>query len=117
MSRIATRLVALIAAYALALHALMFSLTLPLHFAGHGSATLSLFCSSLPDTNRPGGQPASVPDCCIAGCPEVAWVPPDTAVIAIVASAETPIPVAYAIAPVPRAIVKTPQIPRAPPLA
>jgi len=117
MPRIATRLFALIAAYALALHALMFSLTLPLHFAGHGSATLSLFCSSLPDTNRPGGQPASVPDCCIAGCPEIAWVPPHTAVIAIVVSAETPIPVAYAIAPVPRATVKTPQIPRAPPLA
>jgi hypothetical protein len=121
MKSIATRIFSLIAAYSLALHALFFSMTLPAHVSTHVlgdvGASQVLLCSNAPDGGQPSGQPPCAPDCFMLGCGMGGFAPPAAAVLVIVAPAETSITLAYAFAPRARPSIKTPQEPRAPPLA
>jgi hypothetical protein len=112
------RIFALVAAYALALQALLLNMTPPAAFAGSAPLSLTVICTSATGADQPAGQdhPPCAPDCLMAACGYSGLAPPDTAVVANIALAEFRI---LGFAPIEirgRAFAKTPQIPRAPPL-
>ena len=102
--RFSFRIFALLAAYALALQALLLN--------------IAVICASAPGADQPSGQDHQpcAPDCLMAACGHGGLAPPDTARAAIIAPTELQI---LAFTPFEirgRTIAKTPQIPRAPPL-
>ena len=113
------RIFALMAAYALALQALLLNMTPPAAFAGNASIGLAIICTSSPGTDQPAGpgHPPCAPDCLMAACGPSGLALSGTAVAVNFAPAEFQV---LTFAPIEirgRAFAKTPQIPRAPPLA
>ena len=69
MVRFAVRTISLIAAYALALHALLFAMIPPAVFAAAASMTPAVICTSGGNLDQPAGQDRApcAPDCTMPG--------------------------------------------------
>ena len=119
MPSLAVRTISLIAAYALALQALILALTPSPVLAGPASMTFSVVCTSAGNADQPAGQdhaPCNF-DCAMAGCGTAGWVPPSLDVIGIVTPAQLPLQLQRPIQINLRISYKSPQAPRAPPHA
>ena len=112
------RIFALVAAYALALQALLLNMTPAAAFAG-SAASLVIICKAAPQADQPAGQdyPPCAHDCLMAACGHGGLAPADSTVAEIIAPVEFRVLVFVSDEIRGRAIAKTPQIPRAPPLA
>jgi len=119
MPSLAVRTISLIAAYALALHALILALTPPPVLAGPASMTSSVICTGTGNADQPAGhdQVPCNPDCAMAGCGTGGWVPPSVDVIGIVTPAQLPLSLQLPNQTIRCCSYKSPQAPRAPPHA
>jgi hypothetical protein len=119
MARLAVRTISLIAAYALALHALVLTLTPPAALAGTAATTSVVICSGDGSSDQPAGkdQTPCAPDCAMACCGTGGWVPPSVDVVAKVTPTQLPRSLQFTHQPIIRVSYRSPQAPRAPPLA
>jgi len=113
-----SRVFALTAAYALALQALLLSMTPAAPLAANARANLPVLCTTA-GLDQPAGQdhPPCAPDCLMAGCLHAGAAPQFGAIPVDYVQSEIRISRLKSFWPGSRAIAKTPQIPRAPPLA
>jgi hypothetical protein len=123
MTRRSTRIVAVLAAYALALHGLLAGMTLTSHAAAAARFNDAVICSAASDAAQDQGQtpahdqaPCAL-HCLAVACPLHGAAPPAAAVIETLAPVIAQIVVAAPVEIPDRAAPRTPQSPRAPPLA
>lgn len=117
----AFRILALTAAYALALHTLLAGMA-PAHLSGDASLANAVICTGTPGAGQPAGPDKEnhsdcVLHCLFAGNTMDAWIPAPSGVIAFFAPVEIRVISLQPIATLGRDTAKNPQIPRAPPLA
>src|SRR5262245_25865601 len=117
MARLAVRTLSLIAAYALVLHALLFALIPAKGFAGTVVTTVT--CLAVGGLDQPAGPDATpcAPGCMMHGCSGAGWTPPLVAVIAMVTSKTVSILLQWPQPTLGPLSYKSPQAPRAPPVA
>jgi hypothetical protein len=119
---ISSRIFALTAAYALALHTLLAGMAPAVHLSGAASLTSAVICTGTAGTDQPAGQDKEnqsdcVLHCLLAGAAMDAWTPVPSGVVVLLAPIANRISLLQPIATLSRDAAKNPQIPRAPPLA
>jgi hypothetical protein len=117
-----SRILALTAAYALALHTLLAGMAPAAHLSGDASLANTVICTGAPGTDQPTGQDqedrsACVLRCLVAGCAMDAWTPVPSGIVAFLAPIEIRISPLQPIRALNRDTTKNPQNPRAPPAA
>ena len=122
MRSISSRIFALTAAYALALHTLFAGMAPAVHLSGAASLTGAAICTGTPGTDQPAGQDKEdhsdcVLHCLLVGAAMDAWTPAPSGVVVLLAPIGNRISLLQPIATLSHDATKNPQIPRAPPLA
>lgn len=116
MASLPVRVFALIAAYAIALHALLSTMTLA--SIVDNVPPLAVICANAGALDQRGGndQAPCAPDCMMPGCGTGTWTPPVAGFIATVTPSEVPVSLPMPAQTLGRDSFKRPQVPRAPPL-
>jgi hypothetical protein len=119
MLSLPVRTISLIAAYAIALHALILALTQPTSLAAPASTTVYVVCTGSASSDRPVEQdhtPCNL-DCTMTGCGTGGSIPPSANVIAVIGPPKGLLVLQSPAEITGRIAHKTPQAPRAPPRA
>ena len=116
------RICALVAAYALVLHALLASIAPAAHLPSNALSTNAVICTGTPGAGQPAGQDqrdhaTCVLHCLFAGCAMDGSTPVVSDIFAVFAPADSRVAMLQPAETLGRATTKNPQIPRAPPLA
>lgn len=119
---ISSRIFALTAAYALALHTLLAGMVPAVHLPGDAALANAVICTVTPGADQPAGQDKEDHSDCVLRCLSAGgtmgtWTPVPSGVVAFLAPIGNRISLLRPIETLGRDTTKNPQIPRAPPTA